>query len=256
MENLKDLLFELANEDRLNILDALRNKAMKLTEVSKTLDLTMQETSRHLQRLGKAGLVKKHADGAYHMTLHGGNVLLQLPGLDFLVEHREYFLTHSTSHLPRQFLIRIGDLHGSSFLDNPLVVLQRTNTIIEQAKEHLWFIADEVPTGCIPLIEAAVKRGVSTWFLMPKAIEQPDLPNDYRPQYGPEDRERMQLGYAESIDFVSTVTESTALVGFPKTDGKMDYLAFLVQSEIALSWCKDLFLHYWNQVEAVHPKAE
>ncbi|MFW9864253.1 MAG: helix-turn-helix transcriptional regulator [Candidatus Thorarchaeota archaeon] len=256
MENLKDLLFELANEDRLNILDAISKKAMKLTEVSKTLELTMQETSRHLQRLSNARLVQKKADGAYHLTLHGTNVLSLLPGLDFLVEHREYFLTHRTSHLPREFLIRIGELHGSNLLDNPLLALQRTNTIIEDANEHLWFIADQVPTGSIPLIEAAIKRGVSACFLMPKTLIRPDLPDEYRPQYRPEDQKRMLLGYTETIDFVSTVSESAALVGFPTTDGRMDYLAFLAESELALSWCKDLFLRYWNQVEAVHPTEE
>lgn len=253
METLSALLFELANIDRLNILFELRANAKKLTNISKKLELTVQETSRHLQRLCDAHLLTKQPNGAYHITAFGENVLELLPGLEFLTKHREYFVTHNINHLPNEFLSRIGDLQDSKLLDSPVLAFQWVNTIIEGAKTHLYFIADQVPSGSIPLIEAAVKRGVTTYFLMPEDIVRPPLPVSYTPHYDTDDRLRMSIGRTKSVEFVGVVSESAAVVGFPTIDGTMDYLAFYSESEDAVHWCRALFMHFWGQVNPVHP---
>ncbi|MFW9792789.1 MAG: helix-turn-helix transcriptional regulator [Candidatus Thorarchaeota archaeon] len=256
METLSALLFELANIDRLNILIELRTNAKKLTNIAKKLELTVQETSRHLQRLCDAHLLMKHPDGAYHITAFGENVLELLPGLDFLTKHREYFVTHSLNHLPKEFLSRIGDLQDSILLDSPVLAFQWVNTIIEGANRQLYLVADQVPSGSIPLIEAAVKRGVITYFLMPEDLESPILPASYIPHYDTDDRMRMSLGRAKSVNFVGVISEKAAVVGFPTIDSTMDYLAFYSENEAAVYWCRDLFLHFWDQVEPVHPADE
>ncbi len=256
MEQLSALLFELANVDRLEILLELSNNAMKLTNISKNLELTLQETSRHMQRLCDSLLTEKKADGAYHITQHGRNVISLLPGLDFLVEHRDYFVSHKINHLPGEFVVRIGDLHNSKLLDNPVLAFQSVNTIIEGAREELCFISDQVPTGSIPLIESAVKGGVVMRALMPKSMVRPDLPESYLPHYEEEDMERMFLGWSESIEFVGVLSERAAVVGFPTIEGKMDYMAFYTNGETALSWCNDLFNYYWNQVKPIHPSSD
>ena len=256
MESLSALLFELANIDRLNILIELNTKEMKLTNISKKLELTVQETSRHLQRLCDIHLLKKHADGAYYITDFGEDVLLLLPGFEFLTKHREYFLDHRLGHLPTEFLSRIGALKGSKLLDSPVLAFQWVNSIIEGAKDHLYFIADQVPSGSIPLIEDAVKREVLTHFLMPDDMARPSLPESYLPHYDSDDRTRMNIGRIKSVQFVGVISESAAIVGFPTTDGKMDYLAFYTENELALRWCEDLFMYFWNQVESVHPTEE
>ena len=255
MESLNALLFELANIDRLNILIELRMNANKLTNISKKLELTVQETSRHLQRLCDANLLMKHPDGAYGITAYGEDVLGILPGLEFLTMHQDYFGTHSINHLPKEFLSRIGDLKDSKLLDSPVLAFQWVNTIIEGAKKYLYFIADQVPSGSIPLIETAVKRGVISYFLMPVGIARPNLPESYFPHYDADDRMRMNLGNTESVKFVGVISENASIVGFPTIDGKMDYLAFYSENEIARSWCRELFLYFWNQVEPENPKA-
>lgn len=256
METLSTLLFELANIDRLNILIELRTNAKKLTNISKELKLTVQETSRHLQRLCDARLLTKHPDGAYGITAYGEDVLALLPGLEFLTKHREYFVMHSITHLPKEFLWRIGDLADSRLLDSPVLAFQWVNTITEEANEQLHFIADQVPSGSIPLIEAAIKRGVKTYFLMPEEIERPKLPSTYMPHYDTDDRMRMSLGKMESVEFVGVISERAAVVGFPTIDGAMDYLAFYSENEAAVCWSRALFMYFWNRVEPLHPTPE
>ncbi|NIO36894.1 ArsR family transcriptional regulator, partial [Candidatus Bathyarchaeota archaeon] len=55
LENLCDLLFELSNEDRLRILYQLEKEAMNISDLSKTLELSTQESSRNLSRLSGIG---------------------------------------------------------------------------------------------------------------------------------------------------------------------------------------------------------
>ena len=253
MESLSTLLFELANIDRLDILVELNRASMKLTNISKKLDLTVQETSRHLQRLNDALLIEKRTDGAYHTTPLGSNVLSLLPGLEFLVEHREYFVAHQIEHLPREFILRIGALRGSKLLDSPVLGFQRVNTIIEEADSRILLTADQVPSGSIPLIESAVKKGVEMWTLMPRSMTRPDIPDSYLPHYDAQDRERMLIGWSDLISFVGVISEKSVVVGFPTVNGKMDYLAFSADNDDSLKWCSDLFMHYWNQVEHIHP---
>lgn len=256
METISALFFELANVDRLEILAELRKEPLKLTNISKKLKLTVQETSRHLQRLSEANLLTKMVDGTYHLTNYGENILSLLPAFEFLIEHQQYFVTHQISHIPGELLSRIGDLNGCKLLDNPVNAFQYVNTIIEDAKDYISFVADQVPSGSIPLIEAAVKRGVIMQFLMPEELGRPNIPDLYLPHYDPDDQKRLNLGRTKSIDFVGTISERAAVIGFPTLDGKMDYSAFYAESEIALRWCRDLFLHYWNQIEPTHPVGE
>jgi predicted transcriptional regulator len=68
METLCGLLFELSSTERLNILLELQGKEHKLSQLSKDLDLTVSETSRHFQRLSEVGLVQKESDGLYKVT--------------------------------------------------------------------------------------------------------------------------------------------------------------------------------------------
>jgi predicted transcriptional regulator len=66
----------------------------------------------------------------------------------------------------------------------------------------------------------------------------------------------MNLGRIKSVQFVGVISERAAIVGFPTSDGKMDYLAFYTENELALRWCEDLFMYFWNQVESEHPAEE
>ena len=63
MESLYELFFELSNETRIIILNQLDAEPMRLTEISKNLDLPAQEISRQLSRLDKMSLVRRDPEG-------------------------------------------------------------------------------------------------------------------------------------------------------------------------------------------------
>lgn len=67
-DGLDKLLFELASESRLGILDTLQSRSLRMQEVARTLDLASTDAFRQLQRLSDALLISKQPDGSYTIT--------------------------------------------------------------------------------------------------------------------------------------------------------------------------------------------
>ena len=85
------LFFELASEDRLNILRELDNTSLKMQDIARKLDLTATEASRQLQRMSKANLIKRIPDGTYTVTCYGRLLLVLSSSMEFAFRHKNYF---------------------------------------------------------------------------------------------------------------------------------------------------------------------
>lgn len=256
MENLCDLLFELSNEDRLRILHQLNKKAMNVTNLSKTLDLTTQESSRHVSRLGEVGLTQKDVEGLHSLTPYGELVLKQLEGLEFISQHRDYFATHSLVHLLPEFICRLGDLADSAYVNDISAAFFSVEKVIQEAEEYILTITDQYLLNINFLIGEACERGVKAknieakdWFVSPEIIRA----------YRAEDAKRQAIILARTtglleerilkrLDIYLFMSEKeVAVVGFPFPDGKFDYLGFTSKDERSHKWCRDLFQYYWER---------
>ena len=69
--NLCDLFFELSNEDRINILYQVEKKPFTITALSKSLNLSTQEVSRHVSRLMDQQIVTKDSNGEIILDSYG-----------------------------------------------------------------------------------------------------------------------------------------------------------------------------------------
>ena len=90
----------------------LKKTPLKLSQLSGKLGLTVQETSRNVERLVEAKLIKKDVDALFHLTPYGKETLSQLSGPRFLFKNREYFTIHITNELPRLFESSLGMLEN------------------------------------------------------------------------------------------------------------------------------------------------
>ncbi len=109
------LLFELSHPGRLNILHILKEEPMRLSQLSKRLEVTTAEVSRHLDRLGKTRLIKRDSENIYSITSFAAIILSEVAKFDFLTKHIDYFLKHDLSIIP-------GHLHWfNSMAQGPLV---------------------------------------------------------------------------------------------------------------------------------------
>jgi predicted transcriptional regulator len=241
-----DLLFELANSDRLKIMFLAEKQNLKLSHISKKLDMTVAETSRHLQRLSEARLLEKDSDGLYEITPFGKLTLSLIPSFEFISKHNDYFAAHSISSLPYEFVCRIGNLANSTFTNDVMVAFHDVETIIEEAQEYVWILSNQILMSTVPLLEKSAKRGVSLRFILPVDLIPPP---GYKPLPAiPNKIERRNL---QKVNQVIVMSEKRARLFFPFGDDKMDYTGFASTDEIGQIWCYDLFRHYWGEAKHV-----
>ncbi len=143
MEEVEELLFVLSSDDRQKLLTNLKSENLRLTQLAQKLSATVQETSKHLARLGDAKLVGKSSNGSYGLTAYGEQVLQVLPSFEFLAKNKEYFLSHDLSLLPRSFVQRIGELSGSQYKDHISGMVHNAERVLREAEEYAWYMLDE-----------------------------------------------------------------------------------------------------------------
>lgn len=258
MEDLCNLLFEVSNEDRLRILLQLAEESMRITHLSKKLDLTTQESSRHTIRLAKAGLIQKDVDGFQHLTAYGKLVLRQLPALQFISKHRDYFTSHSVTHLPLEFVSRMGELAGCTYTDDVMVFFHGVATAIQEAEECIWVMVDQFLMSHVSSVREALEREVKMKTIEPKDWVAP--PDFYRIR---EEGERMWIAQArkkgllehrvlKKVEIYFHMSEKETVLAFPTLEGTFDHLGFTSTDERSLKWCRDLFDYYWERAEPLY----
>ncbi|HET6457602.1 MAG TPA: ArsR family transcriptional regulator, partial [Nitrosopumilaceae archaeon] len=88
-EKTADDFLELASQQRLGILLRLLEKKSKVSIIAKELDATVPEVYRNFERLVKANLIIKDADGNYSITTYGKIICGQIPSLVFLSQNKK-----------------------------------------------------------------------------------------------------------------------------------------------------------------------
>jgi len=260
MESFYDVLFEISNEDRHKILIELADMARNVTQLSKSLGMSLTETSRHLARLGEVELVKKNVDGFYHLTSYSKLILKLLPGFHFITNQKNYFLSHSLLQIPLEFTGRIGELSDSKYTQDQMVTISRIEAMMKEAEEYIWILHDQYLMSGYSIGAEALMRGVKIRSIDPK-FSIPSL--ELRGEVSTEDKETInnavntglcEMGTLERIDvFLYLSEKEVSIVAFPALSGKFDYLGFSSRDERAHKWCKDLFEYFWERTE---PKLE
>ena len=250
LESLHNLLFELAGEDRLNILLELKDKPLRLSNLSKNLDFTVQETSRNISRLSEAKLITKQPDGRFRLTPYGEETLDLLEGFNFLSQHREYFVTHTLSKLPKEFSQSLASLMGSRLVDDVMVAFSNVESMIQRAEEYVWILSDQILVSTIPLLEEALKRGAEFKLILPKKIVPPRdaLERIASPIFLQSLKsKKFENRFLERVDVLICLSEKeVAALDFLNTEGRLDYHGFYAKDELSFKWTKALFLYYWN----------
>lgn len=261
MERLCDLLFELSNEDRLNILKLLMKEPLILSHISKRLGFSVQETSRNISRLSDTGLIMRDADGLYNVTSIGKYALHLLTGYEFLSNHSEYLNTYNLDKLPQEFLTRIGDLKACSYTGDAMVSFFELEKIIQGSEEYLFYISGQHLVSAVPHIIDALNRGVKVRSII--SSEQP-YPEGYFDQ--PAIREAWPVfsrakkeglfkeRYVPVIDITLGVSEESGGIFFPRVDGAFDYNGLNVVDERSHKFLIDLFGYYWDRATDETPQ--
>lgn len=257
MGSFYDVLFEVSNEDRHRILLKLVDNARNVTQLSKMLDLSLTETSRHLSRILEVGLTQRDADGLYHINNFGRVLLAQLNGVEFVTRHKDYFTSHAFTDIPQEFVARIGELSDSYFVDNVMTSFHNIERLLMEADEYILEMTDRYIMSTYPLLRDAFNRDVKlkniqrTEFLHQKMYSDIDPKlkeelDDLFPRFW-EERFLSELPF-----FLYMSEKEVACIGFQTIDGNLDYIGFSSKSKKVHKWCHDLFKNYWERAKLKH----
>lgn len=238
VEKLCKLLFELSSPERMNILLEIQRQGLKLSHISQKLDLTVPEASRHLQRLSEAKLVGKNVDGLFELTALGNLVLSLLSSLKFVSENNQYFLGHLTSHIPIEFIGRLGELSSAGLGADVMTGFRIAEIMLQGAREYIWIMSDQILTNVAPVIVERAKGGVEFRFIFPEKLVPPP---------GVKPAPSAQRRTLPKVGAVILMTEKEAIFCLPDKEGRMDYSPLIGKGASFHQWCRDLFLHYWER---------
>ncbi len=230
-------MFEVASEDRLQILTLLEQKALRLSEIARKLSATDPEASRHLSRLSKAGLVAKTTEGAYALTPLGRLACAILPSFAILASRREYFLSHDLSSVPSQFLRRIGELAEHRYLDHLDEILGLAQELTREATEYVWIMTDRP----VRFEHRHPRPGsLSVRCIVPRSFDEATLSLLRQNWPGAS----IELVYLDTIPAALLLNERRAGILLPGLDRQIDWNKGLSgRSPDFHGWCRDLFEH-------------
>ncbi len=252
-------MFEISNEDRLRIVRELGKESLNITGLSRSLEITTQEVSRHVSRLSDVGLTKRSPEGLYSLTPYGELTLKLMEGLELTSRHREYFRDHIVATLPSKIVSRLGELSGGTYIDDVMVSVHRIEETLKNAEEYILNLNVPYIASAFPLINEVLERGVECRFLRTGDLKVPEVMID--------DRERsIDEGLMQQVSATGQYVErlidqapiilymsekEVAILTFPLTDGEFDFHGFTYGDERMHRWCGDLFNHYWERSDTI-----
>ncbi len=251
MESLYDLLFELSNEYRCDILVLLSKEPLRVTEIAKHQGFTTQEISRNLARLNEVGLTYKDVEGFYHLSPLGELTITLLREFEFISKHKNYFINHRVNHLPPEFLKSLSEISGSHETKTLMDFLHYMDTLINESKEFVNLLVDQYPLMAIESMTNAIHRGVKI-----RIIESSETTSGPSMDLASlEDSETInRVGFLphveqrtmKRVDEFIILSESKCAIAFPTRDGKFDYVGFVSSDEKSMRWCSGLFQYSWE----------
>jgi predicted transcriptional regulator len=244
---------ELSSEQRLAILFRLYNGKSKVSVIAKELDATVPEVFRNFERLVKADLIAKDADGNYDLTAFGKTMCSQIPLLRFLSENRKYFKDHEFGDIPKKFLQRIGALENGEHVSGFVKVLERWKEIYEDANEYISNVLFEVPYTS-DMIESLFKKVNGGKKLRSILSESAIIPKERKKIFEKlgfkklVEEGKIERKMRKEVKTVIILNEKEACVMFPTVEGEPDMSqAFFGKDEDFHEWCLDYFNYCWER---------
>ena len=250
---------ELASEQRLAILLSAQNKSIKVSVIAKELEATVPEVYRNFERLVKADLISKNADGSYSITTIGKILISQVPLIGFLSDNKKYFRSHDLRDLPGKYVQRIGSLENCQHVKGFVKVLEKWKEIYSNANEYISNILYEVPytPDLIETIAKKARAGVkirsvfSESAIVSKERKQAFDKLGFKKMI---EEGRIERRMARGVKITVIVNESEACVMFPTFEGEVDMSeAFYAGNDSRFhEWCLDYFNDSWNSAGPFH----
>jgi predicted transcriptional regulator len=241
---------ELAGELRRSILYLLGEKSLKLSQLAKELDTTIQHAHININRLINVGFVEKDSKGSLSLTTYGRTVLRQMPTFQFLTKYKDYFSEHTLGNLPLKFERRIGDLNNCTLIKGVAPVLQRWKVMYQSAGGYINTITSQILVDLIEPLAQKVRNGTKLSYIMPEDVIVPKgtLETVKKVSWSSllaEGKAERRMTKKVLVSII--VTDKAVGVLFPNLKNEVDMnLMFYSEDETFGEWCQDYFRYMWD----------
>lgn len=244
---LSKLLFELSGETRLEMLHALETAPMTFTKIADQMAITSSEASRQIERLTGMNLIEKLSDGSYAITPLGRLMRSFLPGIDFVYENSGYFLTHDTTPIPRELVMRFGDLSGATFINGTIEAMNFMQERMRNVERYHCGMVDGLMDSIVPMVVRRAKSGVIFRAILPETYRAKvaAIVDEYRTLDADLPPHAIKIRTLPTIPICGAVTDRGCGFKLPFTDGSMDHSTMVVGDDpLFCRWCRDLYAYY------------
>jgi predicted transcriptional regulator len=246
-----ELFADLASETRCAILVALNDEPLRLNQLAKKLDLTIQDAHRNADKLAESGIIRKNPDSTLSLTGYGRLMTKQITSLQFLSKHKQYFEDHTLENMPEKFVQRIGALNETRLITSVAEILEKLKKIESGTKNHLKIIVSQAWSDEGKILINLIKNNVTVHSLIGKNTVFPDeiideiIEKHLNKLASRENMERRQI---EKIDVALYIGDEACAVMFPNKNGTIEMnTMFLGNGETFREWCDDIYEYYWSR---------
>jgi len=246
-KDISEILFNLSSADRLTLLSSINSQKQRLTNLSKVINASAQECSRHLTRLTESGFIKKDSEGQFETTSFGRIILGLFPTMQFVLKYRDYFLSHDLSFLPTGYTQRIGELSSGEYSNHLSLVLEQIKKAITTGRESVWLISDRPIVIGGSVGTAFSSKSVPVRLIGDQLVDRKIVAElkSVMPQ--------SEVATLPEVRIAMGINEHFAGACFPGLDGKIDFSAGFSGNDPQLRrWCTDLFEYYWAKSSKTH----
>ncbi|MHA1975842.1 MAG: ArsR family transcriptional regulator [Candidatus Hodarchaeales archaeon] len=241
MNSKKHLITEFANPIRIEILQQLSLSPISFTDLSKRLNISNSEVSRHLNRLTEQRFVHKELGSKnLKLTSFGELMITVFSPLDFIFHHAEFFQNHDLTNLPSLFKHDLDQLIDAELIQGTGNIMLKIQELTEALKEEVWVMTDQAfPFG---------KQGMDTRYIVPPEMAK----------YSPNIEDFNRSTIARVLPHISiallVADKESGMIFFPDNHGNPDFSqGFYVkkENELGIEYIRRLWNYFWEKGKAL-----
>jgi predicted transcriptional regulator len=157
---------------------------------------------------------------------------------------------HTLSAIPKEFTYSLASLSNCQLVDDVMVVFSNVESMIQNAKEYVWILSNQILVSTLPYLKESLARGVAFKLILPMSVKPPK--DAQEKMFNPTFLQALQNGkfetkFLEKIDVLICLSEKeVAALSFLNSESKVDYTGFQGVDDLSLKWTKALYMHYWD----------
>jgi predicted transcriptional regulator len=231
------LFSDITHPSRIRILKILNNNPMNLTEISKKLDLSKPEISRHLSKLRELGLIQ-HEEKTNLLTDLGISILTIVSPLDVILDNYEYFTGHSLTFLPDSFIKEINSLSESDLITGAGLILKKIFEITNEMSDEMKLMTSQ-PSPSFPQEKKEKIKIIAPSYAKKENIDPETILNLFN---------NFEIRLLDEINIALVIVdEKYGMLAFPTLDGLVDAnYSFFVESSDGMVFLNKLWDYYWE----------